>query len=533
MFPPQSHESSNAAATASTSATNTDAPFPIRRSSFISSILNSTNVTTQPVPTKRKSLPNLRHDEPFGSLRKRTRSVAKIVTTLTAIEIDEVESETLPLCRAPSRKEKELVQTTLERSRSSTATCDVRMMSPVGDTSEGDQAHSQGSINLERIEPPNPINSVPRGHPNGESSTRHTSNSESTNKPVIHTKSKMAALGNRALVLNPTMFHARFQRTENYHQLNVGALFQMFQKIMFLSCMDIHSDALVAAKMVIEAKTRNFDDASRHIHHDGPKPTCYSFPSYIAALINTLGPITIGRPGTNQWQVPFFPKGVIELLKPNAYENAHYRTAFEKRMNLMLKFGLVQPEGLPSAGWWTLWPEFETRSNFLDFSTSGAPNLPVVSVFSPIDPDRIPNYLKFAMAFAPCPLVDPGITYFTATPWYPAGELKPFREALPHFRCFPHKVWAYPNCRKNLSSACFIRVQRLNAREGLIDGVEVHSLDLMTKMGTPWEDNGDSYRMVFHYFDHKFMDQCPPEMYQKLAAGLNRCEDAIPSIQVV
>ena len=231
------------------------------------------------------------------------------------------------------------------------------------------------------------------------------------------------------------------------HKLIPVALFTMFYNILHplvynnypldpsLTPVDVITrsiayDALINARAVSYQKAiREIPDLVRTLG-SSPQVMLYTFPIFVAALINSIGPVHFYGLPARGIHVPYLAFDEVFALMPPSYASSHIAMFNEKlyqsRVYALLDVNIRTPESSP---WWT----FHTYPEHVH----GNPQ--TYSLWSPVPWDGCDPVLKLGALFAKCRLTSSnGVVNFTSTPFYDVND-------PPRANEFPPEVWSFPH----------------------------------------------------------------------------------------
>ena len=237
-----------------------------------------------------------------------------------------------------------------------------------------------------------------------------------------------------SLVNDGIMRHVPAPNTNSAHEhkLRAHVLFTMFYNILHpLVHINHPSDPLVTP---VDDITRSIaydalENTFAVLYHKGtrdhqtlvrilgkaPEVVLYSFPIFVALLINSIGPVKLLEVPYGGFLVPYLLYDDVLAQKPRSYSASHIAMFTDKvrRSSLYALLGVdtaMRPESSP---WWTFHPQPERHSN----------KTPTYSLWSPVQWYMCDPVLKLGVLYAKSPLLASfGIVNMSATPFCPVGD---------------------------------------------------------------------------------------------------------------
>ena len=211
------------------------------------------------------------------------------------------------------------------------------------------------------------------------------------------------------------------------HKLSAANLFRMFYNILHPLVHNNHpSDPLVTP---VDDITRSIaydalENTFAVLYHKGTREhhtlvrtlgkardvVLYSFPIFVALLINSIGPVKFNEVPAGGFHVPYLLFDDVLALKPRSYTPSHIAMFTDKvrRSSSYALLGVdtaMRPESSP---WWTFHTKAEPRSN----------KTPTYTLWSPVQWYYCDHVLKLGVLYAKSPVINSfGVGIVSATPY--------------------------------------------------------------------------------------------------------------------
>ena len=160
-----------------------------------------------------------------------------------------------------------------------------------------------------------------------------------------------------------------------------------------------------------------------------PQVMLYTFPIFVAALINSIGPVHFYGVPARGIHVPYLAFDEVFALMPPSYASSHLamfnQKLYRSRVYALHDVNIGTPQSSP---WWT----FHAQPEHVHKNTQ------TYSLWSPVPWDGCDPALKLGALFAKGRLtISVGVGNFSSTPFYDVND-------PPRANEFPPEVWSFP-----------------------------------------------------------------------------------------
>lgn len=342
----------------------------------------------------------------------------------------------------------------------------------------------------------------------------------------------LSAEGLHELYSRITFYLVRaLSREMGYPQLNAQTLTDIRNMSRYVGWVALHASYLVSYNKGIKLLPSTFIAAQT------PPVSYLTFPIFITALINSIGPIQQDGFPAKRTYVPILRWSQVNNARPAGYNDILVNRFFEKFPKTKYLVGNVEPFGTASQPWWAIWPRngqpSTMQDEFLEPPNQGY--LAAKDLFSPVPYSEILNELKTALVHLDYPLAVPGMAHHTATPWYSEDELDRYNTATPPLAAFPDEAREYPYYDKSYK-AIIHRVESETRIIPTVPEIEAptkaragkrrrnkspeYAPESPTQPGTAGPSNASAeteektfHRVVYFMFQHQIMREVTPTSY--------------------